>query len=154
YAELALAQVPEHQSLYRDLDEIRKVGHSAASLTRQLLAFSRKQLLQPQVLDLNAIVSRMTGLLRRLIGEHIDLRSRPADSLDRISADPGQIEQVILNLALNARDAMPDGGVLTIETANVELDEEFVSAHPGSSAGAHVMLAISDTGAGMDGSVQ
>ena len=154
FADLALAQVSDDESLHRDLEEIRKAGHSAALLTRQLLAFSRKQLLQPQVLDLNAIVSRMTGLLRRLIGEHIDLRSRPADTLHRISADPGQIEQVILNLALNARDAMPDGGVLTIETANIELDLEFVADHPGSAAGAHVMLAISDTGTGMERGVQ
>jgi two-component system cell cycle sensor histidine kinase/response regulator CckA len=100
------------------------------------------------------VVSGMTGLLRRLIGEHIDLRSHPADPLDRISADPGQIEQVILNLALNARDAMPNGGVLTIETANIALDQEFVADHPGSSAGPHVMLAISDTGAGMDRGAQ
>src|SRR5439155_2703466 len=112
------------------------------------------QLLQPQVVDLNVIVSGMTGLLGRLIGEHIDLRARPAEPLDRVSADPGQIEQVILNLALNARDAMPHGGTLTIETANVELDQTFVADHPGSTAGPHVMLAISDTGAGMDRSVQ
>ncbi len=154
YTELVLAQVSDDEMLRRDLEEIRRAGHSAASLTRQLLAFSRKQLLQPQVVDLNAVVSRMTGLLRRLIGEHIDLRARPADTLDRISADPGQIEQVILNLALNARDAMPDGGVLTIETANIELDEAFVADHPGSSAGPHVMLAISDTGTGMERGVQ
>jgi PAS domain S-box-containing protein len=154
YAELAIAQVSDDESLRRDLEEIRKAGHSAASLTRQLLAFSRKQLLQPQVIDLNAIVGRISGLLRRLIGEHIDLRSRPAETLDRINADPGQIEQVILNLALNARDAMPDGGVLTIETANIELDAAFVADHPGSSAGPHVMLAISDTGTGMERGVQ
>ena len=154
YAELAIAQVSDDESLRRDIEEIRKAGHSAASLTRQLLAFSRKQLLQPQIVDLNAIVRRMTGLLRRLIGEHIDLRSRPADMLDRVSADPGQIEQVILNLALNARDAMPDGGALTIETANIELDEAFVVDHPGSSAGPHVMLAISDTGTGMERGLQ
>ena len=154
YAELAIADASGDESLRRDVDEIRKAGHSAGLLTRQLLAFSRKQLLQPQVIDLNAIVGRMSELLRRLIGEHIDLRSRPDETLDRISADPGQIEQVILNLALNARDAMPDGGVLTIETANLELDEAFVADHPGSSAGPHVMLTISDTGTGMERGVQ
>jgi PAS domain S-box-containing protein len=154
YAELAILQASGDESLRRDLEEIRKAGHSAGSLTRQLLAFSRQQLLQPQVIDLNAIVARMSGLLRRLIGEHIDLRSRPAETLDRINADPGQIEQVILNLALNARDAMPEGGVLTIETANVELDEAFAAEHLGSSPGAHVMLAIIDTGTGMERAVQ
>ncbi len=153
YAELALGQVSDEPAR-RDIEEIRKAGRSAGSLTRQLLAFSRKQILQPQVTDLNAIVGRMSGLLRRLIGEHIDLRSRPAETLDRINADPGQIEQVILNLALNARDAMPDGGVLTIETANIEFDETFVADHPGSSAGRHVMLAISDSGTGMERDVQ
>jgi two-component system cell cycle sensor histidine kinase/response regulator CckA len=154
YADLAITQVPDDESLRRDIEEIRKAGRSAGLLTRQLLAFSRKQLLQPQVIDLNAIVNRMMGLLRRLIGEHIDLRSRRADMLDRISADPGQVEQVILNLALNARDAMPDGGILTIETANIELDDAYVAEHPGSCAGHHVMLAISDTGTGMERGVQ
>jgi PAS domain S-box-containing protein len=154
YAELALDQVSADEPLRRDLEEVRNAGRSAALLTRQLLAFSRKQLLHPQVINLNAVVSRMTGLLRRLIGEHIDLRSHLADTLDRISADSGQIEQVIMNLALNARDAMPHGGVLTIETANIELDDKFIADHPGSSAGRHVMLAISDTGTGMERGVQ
>ena len=154
YAELALAQVPAREPLFRDLDQIRNAGQSAASLTRQLLAFSRKQLLQPELIDLNAIVARTTELLRRLIGEHIDLRSRPTEPLDRVSADPGQIEQVILNLALNARDAMPRGGILSIETANVELDTAYVAGHPGARVGAHVMLAISDTGIGMSRAAQ
>jgi two-component system, cell cycle sensor histidine kinase and response regulator CckA len=118
------------------------------------MTFSRKQLLQPQVIDLNGVVSRITGMLRQLIGEHIELRSQLADPLDRVSADPGQIEQVVMNLALNARDAMATGGVLTIETANIELDEKFVADHPGSSAGRHVMLAVSDTGTGIDRDVQ
>jgi two-component system, cell cycle sensor histidine kinase and response regulator CckA len=154
YAELALVQVSAGDSLRQDLTEIRKAGRSAASLTRQLLAFSRKQLSQPQVIDLNGVVSRITGMLRQLIGEHIELRSPLADPLDRVSADPGQIEQVVMNLALNARDAMATGGVLTIETANIELDEKFVADHPGSSAGRHVMLAVSDTGTGIDRDVQ
>jgi PAS domain S-box-containing protein len=154
YADLAQIRVEDDELLRRDLEEIRKAGHSAASLTRQLLAFSRKQLLQPQIIDLNAIVDRMTGLLRRLIGEHIELRSLPADGLGRVNADPGQIEQVIVNLAVNARDAMPSGGTLSIETANIELDTAYVAEHPEASAGPHVMLSISDTGIGMDRTVQ
>ena len=153
YAELALDHADDNQAVRRDLDEVRKAGASAAALTRQLLAFSRKQLLQPQVLDLNAIVSGMTGMLRRLIGEDIELRSVAGGALGRVSADPSQIEQVIMNLALNARDAMPNGGVLTIETANVDLDEVFAGAHPGASPGPHVMVAVSDTGEGMDRTV-
>jgi PAS domain S-box-containing protein len=149
-AELALAQVDTDDPLWGDIEQIRHAGNSAASLTRQLLAFSRKQLLQPQTIDLNAIVARTTELLRRLIGEHIDLRSRLTEPLHCVSADPGQVEQVIVNLALNARDAMPQGGILLLETANVELDESYVADHPGSTAGEHVMLAISDTGIGMD----
>jgi two-component system cell cycle sensor histidine kinase/response regulator CckA len=154
YAELALDQAGANGSLRRDLEEVRKAGASAASLTRQLLAFSRQQLLQPQILDLNTIVSGMSGMLRRLIGEDIDLRSIAGDALGRISADHGQIEQVIMNLALNARDAMPHGGVLTIETGNIDLDARFTADHPGASTGPHVMLAISDTGAGMDQTVR
>ncbi|HEV3061361.1 MAG TPA: PAS domain S-box protein, partial [Vicinamibacterales bacterium] len=110
YADLALIQLRRDDPVSRDIQEIRVAGKSAASLTRQLLAFSRKQILQPEVLDLNVIVSRLHGLLRRLIGEHIRLEWRLTRPLDRVSADPGQVEQVVLNLALNARDAMPRGG--------------------------------------------
>jgi two-component system cell cycle sensor histidine kinase/response regulator CckA len=106
------------------------------------------------VLDLNMVVTRLNGLLTRLIGEHIRLEWRLARPLDRVTADPGQIEQVILNLALNARDAMPRGGTLSIETANVELDAGYASNHPEATAGKHVLLAISDTGVGMDRAVQ
>jgi PAS domain S-box-containing protein len=154
YAELALAQLDHDLPVCRDLEEIRRAGHSAGSLTRQLLAFSRKQLLQPQIIDINTVVTRTSGLLRRLIGEHIDLRSLPTEPLRRVNADPGQIEQVIVNLAVNARDAMPSGGTLIIETGNVVLDHTYVEEHPGSSAGPHVMLAISDTGVGMPPEVQ
>jgi two-component system cell cycle sensor histidine kinase/response regulator CckA len=154
YAELAVDQAGDADALRRDLDEVRKAAASAAALTRQLLAFSRKQLLQPQVLDLNAVVGGMTAMLRRLIGADIELRAVADGALDPISANPSQIEQVIMNLALNARDAMPHGGVLAIETANVDLDEAFAAAHPGASSGPHVMLAISDTGEGMDRDVQ
>jgi two-component system cell cycle sensor histidine kinase/response regulator CckA len=119
-----------------------------------LLAFSRKQIPQPQVLDLNMIVPRMEGLLRRVIGEDVRLECRSEQPLDRVRADPGKVEQVILNLALNARDAMPQGGTLAIETANIELDRAYMSDHPDAAAGRHVMLAISDTGIGMDDAVQ
>jgi two-component system cell cycle sensor histidine kinase/response regulator CckA len=154
YADLALNQVRRDDPLHQDLQSIRKAGESAASLTRQLLAFSRKQMLQPQIVDLNGVVSRMNTLLRRLIGEQIQLDRRLVQPVARVSADPGQIEQVILNLALNARDAMPGGGTLSIETANVTLDAAYVAAHPGSSEGPHVMLAIGDTGVGMDRATQ
>ncbi len=154
YADLALKQLSADDPVSRDIQEIRAAGKSAASLTRQVLAFGRKQMLQPEVLDLNMIVSRLNGLLTRLIGEQIRLEWRPARPLNRVRADPGQIEQVILNLALNARDAMPRGGTLSIETANVELDAAYASEHPGAAAGKHVMLAISDTGVGMDRAVQ
>jgi len=154
YADLVLTQLPTESVLRKDVEEIRRAGHSAASLTRQLLAFSRKQVLTPQILDLNASVSNLKKLLHRLIGEHIRLEWRLSTPLDRVRADAGQIEQVILNLALNARDAMVTGGTLSIETANVELDHSYVVDHPGAQAGPHVMLAISDTGVGMDKAVQ
>jgi two-component system cell cycle sensor histidine kinase/response regulator CckA len=154
YSDLLFDQVAPGTAMAADLGEIRQAAASAAGLTRQLLAFSRKQILQPQVLDLNGIVARMNGLLRRLIGEDISLRTRLTTPLDRVRADPGQIEQIIMNLALNARDAMPQGGTLTIETANAELDAEWLSRSPEAAAGPYVMLAISDTGIGMDPTVQ
>jgi two-component system cell cycle sensor histidine kinase/response regulator CckA len=154
YAELVLQQLAAGTPLHADVEEIRHAGTSAASLTRQLLAFSRKQILEPQILDLNTVVWRTNTLLRRLIGEDVELRTQLAAPLDRVSADPGQIEQIILNLALNARDAMPQGGILTIETANTELDAAWVAQYPDASAGRHVMLAVTDTGIGMDQTVR
>jgi two-component system cell cycle sensor histidine kinase/response regulator CckA len=154
YSELVLQRLAPDTPLHRDVDEIRHAAKGAAALTRQLLAFSRRQILQPQVLDLNAIVSRMTALLRRLIGDDVELATRLALPLDPVWADPWQIEQILLNLALNARDAMPSGGRLTVETANAELDGPWVAHHPGASEGPHVVLAISDTGIGMDQAVQ
>jgi len=154
YSELVLLQLDAETPVRRDLEEIHHAGTSAAALTRQLLAFSRKQVLEPQTLDLNVVASRMNDLLRRLIGEDIELAMRLATPLDRVWADPGQIEQIILNLALNARDAMPQGGSLTIETANADLDADWVAQHPDASEGRHVMLVISDTGVGMDDTVQ
>jgi signal transduction histidine kinase/ActR/RegA family two-component response regulator len=132
------------------VEEILKASDRAAALTRQLLAFSRRQILAPQVLDLNSIVANLEKMLRRLIGEDIELTTVKQSALGRVKADPGQIEQVIINLAVNARDAMPQGGKLTIETANVKLDETYARSHAGITPGPHVMLAVSDTGLGMD----
>ncbi len=150
YSNLVLDELEPGHPARADVEQMRRAGESAASLTQQLLAFSRKQILQPQVLDLNSVVTRAESLLQRLIGEHIRLVTALDGSLDRVNADPGQLEQVIVNLAINARDAMPEGGNLTIETANVELDQAYAQQHGGSSPGPHVMLAVSDTGVGMD----
>jgi two-component system, cell cycle sensor histidine kinase and response regulator CckA len=132
------------------VQEILKASDRAASLTRQLLAFSRRQIMAPQVLDLNSIVANMEKMLKRLIGEHIELATLQHPDLGRVKADSGQIEQVILNLAVNARDAMPEGGKITIETANVELDESYARTHSSVVPGQYVMLAVSDGGVGMD----
>ncbi len=149
YTELVAQELgPSHRS-QRGLDKILAAARSAANLTHQLLAFSRRQILQPQVLDLNEVLRRAHLLLARLLGEHITLEIN-LSALGRVSADPGQIEQVIMNLAVNARDAMPDGGRLVIETADVDLDEVYASQHPDARAGRHVMIAVSDTGVGMD----
>ena len=150
YAELAAEDVNEPESLKSCLTEIRTAGNRAAALTRQLLAFSRKQLLQPQVLDLNKIVSGMEGMLRRLLGEDISFAVMLALNLGKVMADPGQIEQVLMNLAVNARDAMPEGGTMTIETANTECDEACENQHPETISGPHVRLSVTDTGCGMD----
>ncbi|HXG66040.1 MAG TPA: PAS domain S-box protein [Blastocatellia bacterium] len=150
YCDLSLRQLREDDPLYFNLEEIRKAGTRAADLTRQLLAFSRKQILQPHVLDLNAVVAELTKMLQRLIGEDIELQTNFAPALGRVKADPGQLEQVIMNLAVNARDAMPHGGRLILETANVELSEEFARAHADIKPGSYVMLAMTDTGIGMD----
>ena len=154
YSELLLRQVGENSTLRKEVEEIRKAGDRAAMLTRQLLAFSRRQVLQPKVLDLNATVSGMATMLRRLIGEDIDLRILPGEGLGRVKADPGQVEQIILNLVVNARDAMPGGGKLSIETSNTLLDGTFSSKHPYTVAGPHVLLAVSDTGVGMSEDTQ
>jgi two-component system cell cycle sensor histidine kinase/response regulator CckA len=150
-SELALAHVSEGDQLYKDLQEIRRAGERAAALTRQLLAFSRQQILQPQVMNLKTVVGGLESMLRRLIGEDIDLVVLPAPGVGSVKADPGQMEQVITNLAVNARDAMPQGGQLTLELQNVAVDEQYARQHdvvmlPGS----YVMLVMSDTGGGMD----
>ncbi|PYS40033.1 MAG: hypothetical protein DMF71_14135, partial [Acidobacteria bacterium] len=149
YSSLALQRVDENHSLRGYLEEIKKAGDRAANLTRQLLAFGRKQILQPLPMNLNDVVTDMNKMLRRLIGEDVALTAKLDPSLNRIQADPGQIEQVLVNLVVNARDAMPQGGNLMIETGGVELDQEYASKHVGVVPGKYVVLAVSDTGTGM-----
>jgi CheY-like chemotaxis protein len=148
YSDLLISRAKPSDRDIEDLQEIRKAGQRAADLTRQLLAFSRKQVLFPHVIDLNRVVGDMEKLLERLIGENIDLVAVQGAELGRVKADPGQMGQVIMNLVMNGRDAMPDGGTLTIETANVKRDDVHGQPHVGS--GGYVMLSVSDTGCGMD----
>ena len=155
YGDLALTAVPEgHDELKSDIGEMLAAGERARQLIRQLLAFSRKQVLQPTVLDLNETVSSMQSILRRLIGENVELVTMLDSQLGHTNADPGQLEQVLLNLCINARDAMPDGGRLEIETLITELDSAFVTTHVGSRVGPCVALRVSDTGHGMDAETQ
>jgi PAS domain S-box-containing protein len=149
-ANLLLDDLEADSPIRPDLDEIVKAAERAAALTRQLLAFGRKQVMQPIAVDLNAIVRDLTQMLRRVIGEHIDLASVAAPGLSPVRADPTQIEQVIMNLVVNGRDAMPAGGQLSIETANVTLDESYADSHISVRPGSYVMLAVSDTGTGID----
>jgi signal transduction histidine kinase len=150
YGDFLASKIPRDDPMFKDLEEIKKAAERASSLTHQLLAFSRKQIMSPKVLDLNKVVGNMEKMLKRLIGEDIDMVFIPKENLYRIWADQGQIEQVIMNIVVNARDAMPDGGKITIETANVELDEAYAHAHGNVQRGPHVVLSISDTGIGMD----
>jgi nitrogen-specific signal transduction histidine kinase/CheY-like chemotaxis protein len=129
---------------------IDQAADRASALTRQLLAYSRRQVLQPKVINLNSLVVNLDKMLQRVIGEDIDIRTIAGPNLGSVKSDPGQIEQVIMNLAVNARDAMPNGGDLTLETANVDLDDIYAQKHPGTVSGRYVMLAVSDTGIGMD----
>lgn len=138
----------------QQLEEIRKAADRAASLTRQLLAFSRKQVLQPKILNLNTVVVDVEKMLRRLIGEHIELSTSLCPELGQVKADPGQIEQVLVNLAVNARDALPEGGQIRIETANVYLDAECKTKYRSLESGPHVMIAVTDTGHGMTPEIQ
>ncbi len=149
-AQLIISRLRPEEPIHRDATLVRATADRAAALTHQLLAFSRKQVLQPQVLDLNAVVAGMEPMLGRLIGENIDLAVIPAVGLGRVKADPGQIEQVIVNLAVNARDAMPEGGRLTVETADVELDAAYASRQLSVPPGPYVVLAVTDNGLGMD----
>ncbi len=154
YSEFLLERIGPDPRLRGPAQEISNATQRATSLTRQLLAFSRKQMLAPKVLDLNEVVAENLKMLTRMIGEDIDLVMVPGPTLGAVRADPGQIDQVIMNLAVNARDAMPQGGKLTIETANVALDESFARTHTPLTAGDYIMLAISDTGIGMDSDTQ
>ena len=149
YSQLSLMELKEGGPLRENIEEINKASDRASDLTQQLLAFSRRQILEMKVLDLNALLPGVEMMLRRVIGEDIELVTRLAEDLGRVKSDRGQIEQVIMNLAVNARDAMPDGGKLTIETANAELDEAYARAHVAVTPGRYVMLSVSDTGVGM-----
>lgn len=150
YSELLLRDLKEENSVRQKVLEIKKAGERSASLTQQLLAFSRRQVLKPQMLDLNNVITDMGGLLRRLIGEHIYLNVDLSEDECRVEADPGQLSQVIMNLAVNARDAMPKGGDLTIKTENIYLDEEYAATHVPTMPGNYVRLSVSDTGIGVD----
>jgi two-component system, cell cycle sensor histidine kinase and response regulator CckA len=137
------------RSTREDIEQIRHAGERASHLTHQLLAFARREVVQPEVVDVNDIVSDVEQLLRRTLGEHIELDSSLAADLRPVLIDPGQLEQILVNLAVNARDAMPDGGTLRIDTANIDVDEEYAASRPELSPGPHVRLRVSDTGAGM-----
>jgi PAS domain S-box-containing protein len=154
YAELGMMREAPDNQLYTHLKRIKEAGERAAELTRQILAFSRQQMLEMKTLDLNLVISEFVPMLRRLIGEDIVLQTRLADNLPPIKADKGQLEQVLMNLIVNARDAMPDGGKLIIKTAYVVLDEAYVAKHLGAQLGPQVLLAVSDTGHGIDAAIQ
>jgi CheY-like chemotaxis protein len=150
YGQLMAIRMKPDDPARRDTEEILKAATRASLLTRQLLMFSRREILQPKLLDLNAIVSDMGTMLRRLIGESIDLAVVHGDKLWAVKADSGHVEQVLMNLAVNARDAMPNGGRLTIETTNIDLGEVYVGEHVGVKPGSYVLLTVSDTGTGMN----
>ena len=150
YASLLLGDMKPGEPMRDDLEEIRKAGERAAALTKQLLMFSRQQVLEPKVLDLNEVLASMDKMLQRILGADVDLVSLPSQPLGRVRIDPSSVEQVIMNLVVNARDAMPTGGKLTMETDNVVLDDAYAQAHLGVKPGKHVMLAVSDTGTGID----
>ncbi|MFH1469999.1 MAG: response regulator [Pseudomonadota bacterium] len=154
YVELTLDRLPCDDPCVHDLEEVQRAAERAAGLTRQLLAFSRKQVLQPVPLDLNKVSAGVEKMLRRILGEDIEFSQRPAPSLRLVRADPGQVEQVLLNLVVNARDAMPGGGRLTIETANVDVDETWAAAGVDLAPGPYVLLSVSDTGCGMSSEVR
>src|SRR5439155_15412963 len=149
YSQLLLRNLGPSDPLRAGLEEIKKAGERAASLTQQLLAFSRRQVMLPKVLDLNAVVADFHKMLLRLIGEDIELTTLLAGDLGSIKADPGQVEQVLMNLAVNSRDAMPQGGLLTIETANVDVSETDARVHAELRPGPYVALTVRDTGSGM-----
>jgi two-component system cell cycle sensor histidine kinase/response regulator CckA len=150
YSEMLMQDLLESDPMRADLDEIKRAGERGTALTRQLLAFSRQQILEPQVIDLNEVIGNMDKMLRRLIREDVTLHTIPFTGLGNCKSDIGQIEQVIMNLVVNARDAMVNGGTLTIATANVDLDHAYATTHLGVKVGRYVMLSVADTGVGMD----
>ncbi|MHB8771102.1 MAG: CHASE2 domain-containing protein [Syntrophales bacterium] len=154
YSEIALMRLPEKNPLRNSIQIIHDSGLKATALTRQLLAFSRKQVMELQVVNLGDVVEGMVKILARVIGEDVTVKVRVEKPLGNVLADPAHLEQILMNLAVNARDAMPQGGTMTIETADVELDEAYAAAHAGVSPGLYVMLAVTDTGGGMSPEVQ
>ena len=154
YSDLLLERADPSDPMHKRIVQIKKSAERGATLTRQLLAFSRKQVLQPKILDINTLVVEEEQMLSRLLGEHIELTTHLEPSLGQVKADPGQMEQILMNLAVNSRDAMPDGGRLIIETENVELDEAYTNQHLGARPGSFVMLKVSDTGIGIDPETQ
>ena len=149
YSNLLLQQMPAELPYHSKIIQIYEAAERAAGLTKQLLAFSRKQVLDVKILDLNWVIEEMSNMLRRMIGEHIEFTTVLNPSLGKVKADKSQVEQILMNLAINARDAMPTGGVLTIETDNVVLDEEYARVHQEVQAGSYVMVAVSDVGHGI-----
>ncbi|TFH31702.1 MAG: response regulator [Deltaproteobacteria bacterium] len=154
YSELLLRKAEKGSPMHGGLEEIRRAGDRAASMTQQLLAFSRKQIIEPKVMQLDRLVAEVLTMLARLIGEDIALQTVTGKSLGSVKVDSGQFQQILMNLVVNARDAMPGGGKIVIETANVDLDEDYCVLHPYVVPGRFVMLAVSDTGEGMSEEVK
>ncbi len=154
YTEVIIANLNRDDPLRAEIEEIGRAGKRAAELTRQLLAFSRKQILQPQIIDLNSVVANIETMIRRILGERIELTILPERGVWPVLVDPGEVERVVINLVVNARHAMPEGGTLTIETANVELDDAYASSHVDVEPGPYVLLAVTDTGVGMSNAVR
>jgi hypothetical protein len=154
YGDMLLSDLKPGEPMRDDVEEIRKAATRAADLTRQLLMFSRQQVIEPKVLDLNDVVTGMNKMLQRILGADVSFVFSPQQPLGRVRIDPGSIEQVIMNLVVNARDAMPTGGTLTLETANTLLDDEYAKTHYGVTPGRYVVLTVTDTGVGMDKATQ
>jgi signal transduction histidine kinase len=154
YGDLLTQELGPANPLTKYVTEIRHASDRAAGLTRQLLVFSRKETVQPVVLDLNVVLKESEKMLRRLVDEHIVMTTVPGKQIGRVRADPGYVGQVLMNLVINARDAMPNGGALSIATSNITLDESYTRAHPGLAPGEYVLLSVSDTGTGMNAEVK
>jgi len=154
YSSYLAEELPSVSKFHRAAEQVHLAAERGAALTRQMLAFSRRQVFQLRVLNVNDIIGNLLKMLQRIIGEHIEIKTALAEDLALVKSDAGQLEQVLMNLCVNARDAMPEGGRLTLETQNVELEEDFVRLHVGSARGPHVLLTVTDTGAGMDAATQ